>query len=142
MSSVKAQAAVIRDLEELTEADDRNPDMQQELAKERQGLNMSLGDIKTLKARQQELTALRQEVTQQLNAAFTRGKDAAITYRSAVRAKVGPRSERLVHYKIAPLRRRPRKQQVIVVTKSPGGEASGNKPDAVASPSDKPAVQL
>ena len=133
MPSARGQDSMIRDIEGLIEADERNPETQQELAKERQGLVTSMSDIKTLKARQQELTALRQEVTQQLTAAFLRGRDAAISYRSAVRAKFGPRNERLVHYKIAPLRKRSRKQKVVFV-KEPGGEASGTKPDAVASP--------
>jgi hypothetical protein len=124
MPSARAQDSVIRDIEGLIDADDRNPETQQELAKERQGLVTSLSDIKPLKARQQELTAMRQEVTQQLNSAFQRGKDAAIAYRSAVRAKVGPRNERLVQYKIAPLRKRSRKQKVVFVKES-GGEASG-----------------
>ncbi len=137
MPSARGQDNIIRDIEGLVEADDRNPETKQELAKERQGLENSLSEIKPLKARQQELTALRQEVTQQLNSAFLRGKDAAISYRSAVRAKFGPRNERLVHYKIAPLRKRSRKQKVVFV-KDPGGEASGIKPDAVASPPAKP----
>jgi hypothetical protein len=138
MPSARAQDSVIRDIEGLIDADDRNPETQQELVKERQGLVNSLSDIKPLKARQQELTAMRQEVTQQLNAAFQRGKDAAIAYRSAVRAKVGPRNERLVQYKIAPLRKRTRKQKVVFV-KETGGEVSGAKPDAVASPPAKTA---
>ena len=137
MPSARAQDSIIRDIEGLIEADDRNPETQPELTRERQGLVTSLSDIKPLKARQQELTALRQEVTQQLNAAFLRGRDAAISYRSAVRAKFGPRNERLVHYKIAPLRKRSRKLKVVFVT-DPGGEASGTKPDAVASPPAKP----
>ena len=138
MPSARAQDSIIRDIEGLAEADDRNPETQQELAKERQGLDTSLVEIKNLKGRQQELTALRQETTQQLDAAFLRGRDAAISYRSAVRAKVGPRNERLVHYKIAPLRKRSRKTKVVFVSKDSGGEASGTKPDAVASPPAKP----
>lgn len=137
MPSARAQDSIIRDIEGLIEADDRNPETKQELAKERQVLETSLLEVKSLKARQQELTALRQEVTQQLNAAFQRGRDAAISYRSVTRAKVGPRNERLVHYKIAPLRKRSRKQKVVFV-KDPGGEASGTKPDAVTSPPAKP----
>ena len=133
MPSARAQDSIIRDIEGLIEADDRNPETQQELARERQGLVTSMSDIKTLKARQQELGALRQEVTQQLKTAFERGRDAAISYRSAVRAKFGPRNERLVHYKIAPLRKRSRRQKVVFV-KDPGGEASGTRPDALASP--------
>ena len=70
MPSARAQDSIIRDIEGLIEADERNPETRQELAKERQGLVTSVSDIKTLKARQQELNALRQEVTQQLNAAF------------------------------------------------------------------------
>src|SRR6185295_4336997 len=97
-----------------------------------------LVEIKNLKGRQQELTALRQESTQQLNAAFLRVRDATISYRSAVRAKFGPRTERLVHYKIAPLRKRSHKTKVVFVSKDSGGDASGTKPDAVASPPAKP----
>jgi seryl-tRNA synthetase len=137
MPSARAQDSIIRDIEGLIEADDRNPETQQEVAKERQGLVSSVSEIKTLKGRQQELTAQRQEVTQQLGSAFQRGKDAAISYRSAVRAKIGPRNERLVQYKIAPLRKRSRKTKVVFV-KETGGEASGTKPDAVASPPAKP----
>jgi hypothetical protein len=140
MPSARAQESIIRDIEELVDADERNPETKQELAKEREVLDSSLLEIKPLKARQQELTALRQETTQQLNSAFLRGRDAAISYRSAVRAKVGPRNERLVHYKIAPLRKRSRKPKVVFVTKEPDGEVSGTKPGAAASPPAKPVV--
>lgn len=135
MANARAQADIIQDIEGLVEADQRSPETQQELARERQGLVESLGEIKTLKARQQELTALRQEATQLLNAAFRRGKDATIIYRSAAKAKFGPRNERLVHFKVAPLRKRPRRALVV---KPPDGGASGTLPDANASPSAKP----
>jgi len=79
---------------------------------ERQTLAQLLGDVQELKARQEELKALRQEVTQQLLDAIVRGKEVAIQIRSVLRGKVGAYSERLVHYNIAPIRRRPRKKPV------------------------------
>lgn len=124
MSSINSFADVVRDWEGLLEAVQRNPELQIPLEAERQILVQSLEEIQAIKARQDELGALRQEVTQQLKAAVTRGKEAAIRVRSVVRGKIGPKNERLVHFKVAPIRKRPRKP----VVKPPDGEtpAPGN----------------
>jgi uncharacterized protein YoxC len=108
MSTAKSQNDVIRENEGLLEAADRSPELQQDLQKESQSVQESLGVVKTLKARQEELTAQRQEVTQQLTAAMGRLKEAGMQFRALVRAKLGLRNERLVHFKVAPLRKRTR----------------------------------
>jgi hypothetical protein len=77
---------------------------------ERQSVAQLLAEVRFLKARQDELTALRQQVTQQLKSAVARGKEAAMQLRAAAKAKFGPRNERLVHFKVAPLRRRVRRR--------------------------------
>jgi len=138
MPSARTQDTIIREAEGLLDATERSPDIQPEVEKERKVLSDSLGDVKSIKARQQELTAQRQDVTQQLNVAMARLKDAALVFRAVVKGKIGPRSERLVHFKVAPLRKRSRKR--IVPEKPPDGEVAGTKPGASASPSAKPVV--
>lgn len=134
-SRVTTQDAVIRDAEGLIEAADRSPEREQ-IEAEYQNLASSMLNIKTLKARQEELTALRQETTQLLKAGMVSLKESAIRFRAAVKAKLGPRNERLVHFKVAPLRKRTRKP--IVVVKPKDGEAMDSLPDAPASPPAKP----
>jgi hypothetical protein len=117
----------------VLDAAEKNPDLQPIIETERQALSQVLAEVQGLKGRQMELGALRQEVTQQLRAALARGKELVIRIRSVVRGKVGPRNERLVHWRVAPLRRRPRKVK-------PDGEAPGTSAGASASPSTKPVV--
>ncbi len=94
-----------------------SPDLQSVLDTERLTLVQWLETVHALKARQDELRGLRQEVTQQLHAALTQGKEVAIRVRSMIRAKIGPKNERLVQFKVAPIRKRPRKP-----VKPPDGE--------------------
>ena len=136
MPSARTQDTAIREAEGLLDAAERSPDIQPEIDKERKVLSESLTEVKTLKARQQELTAQRQDVTQQLNVAMARLRDAALVFRSVVKGKIGPRSERLVHFKVSPLRKRSRKR--IVPEKPPDGEVAGTSPGASASPPAKP----
>ena len=137
MPGSNAYDVVVGKLGGLLEALERNPEVQPSVEVERQVLTESLTEIQGHKARQEELTALRQETTQQLNAAMARGKDAALVIRSVIRGKIGPRNERLVHFKVAPLRKRTRKAQQ---EKGPDGKAPGTDPGAADSPSVKPAV--
>jgi len=136
MPSARTQDTIIREAEGLLDATERSPDIQPEVEKERKVLSDSLTQVKSLKARQQELTAQRQDVTQQLNVAMARLRDAVLVFRSIVKGKIGPRSERLVHFKVTPLRKRSRKR--IVPEKPPDGEVAGTKPGASASPPAKP----
>jgi hypothetical protein len=48
-------------------------------------------------------------VTQDLKAAVRRVKDLVLHLKTAVRSDIGPRSEKLVEFNMAPLRQRPRK---------------------------------
>ncbi|HYO16829.1 MAG TPA: hypothetical protein VE685_26830 [Thermoanaerobaculia bacterium] len=75
----------------------------------RAALEVIVGEAKALKDRQDSYIAARQEVTQQLREAMVRGREAARCLRSAVRAILGTQNERLVQFKVAPLRKRPRK---------------------------------
>jgi hypothetical protein len=133
MASINSYADILADWDGLLEAIQRNPELQPSVETERQALVQSIAEVQGLKARQEELIALRQEVTQQLNGAVARGKETAIRVRSVVRGKIGPKSERLVHFRVAPLRKRPRKPQAGV--KPPDGETPEIKSDTSASPS-------
>jgi hypothetical protein len=100
---------ITNDWEGLLEAGERSPDLQPIIETERRDLGLALAEAQSLKARQRELRAQRQEVTQQLGAVLARGKEIAMRFRSLVKGKVGPRSERLVHFRVAPLRKRSRR---------------------------------
>ena len=132
MPEINSFPDVTEDWVGVLDAAEKNPDLQPLIETERQSLTQLLAEVQSLKGRQVELTALRQEVTQQLRAALARGKELVIRIRSVVRGKVGPRNERLVHWRVAPLRRRPRRPGV-----KPDGEAPAS---AAASPSTKPVV--
>ena len=109
MGSPTSQADIIVDAEGLLEAIERNPELQPSIEAETQELEKALGEVQGLKARQQEHTALRQETTQQLLKALERLSEATMRVRAVVKGKLGPRNERLVHFNVAPLRRRVRK---------------------------------
>ena len=136
MPNINSQPLLIRHLEGLVDAAERSPEVKEQIEPEFKTLEASLLNLRTLKGRQEELTALRQEVTQQLTAAMVHAKESGIRFRAAVKAKLGPRNERLVHFKVAPLRKRTRKP--ILVVKPKDGEASDSLPGAPASPPAKP----
>jgi hypothetical protein len=130
MSNAKSQNDVIRENEGLLEAADRSPDIQPVIQNERQTVQESLGEAKSLKARQEELTAQRQEITQKLTAAMVRLKEAGMQFRALVRAKLGLRNERLVHFKVAPLRKRSRGKGGVVEKPVNGKPAETDSPSA------------
>jgi hypothetical protein len=132
MAIASSQNDVIRLNEGLLEAVDRNPELQQDVQEERQEVEVSLTDVKTLKAQQDDLTAKRQEITQKLTAALVRLREAGMQLRALVRAKLGLRNERLVQFSVAPLRKRSR-GRVVLVEKPVNG-----KPAETDSPSAKP----
>ena len=129
MPNPKSQADILQDMAGLLEASERTPEIRPLIEPELQALTLSYGKIKTLKAQQEELTARRQEVTQQLGAAIAEGKENVVIFRSVVRGKLGPRNERLVHFKVPPLRKRSRKRQVVekvVLVEAAGSSLDGN----------------
>ena len=65
--------------------------------------------LKILAADQRELQARRQAVTQQLRITRKRGADLVVQIRSAIRGRLGHRSEMLSRYRIRPTRHRTRR---------------------------------
>ena len=132
MPQINSYPDVTDDWLGLLDASNKSPDIQPLIETDRQALTQVLSEVQVLRGRQTELTALRSDVTKQLREAVARGKELAIKIRSMVRGKIGPRSELLGLWRVAPLRKRTRKVSV-----KPDGEAPAS---ASASPSTKPVV--
>jgi len=135
MSSINSHADVVTDLRELGEAVDRSPEVKDEVEKERQAVAASLTEIESLKSRQIELTGLKQQTTQQLKSAVVRGKEAAQQLRAIMKAKFGLKSERLVQFKVAPVR--PRSRRPLLEKKPADREVAGSQP---STPPSKPST--
>lgn len=96
--------------------------------------------LKLLADEQRELQGRRQAVTQQLRITRKKGADLVVQIRSAIRGRLGHRSEGLVRYRIRPIRRRTRrKEEEVGVSVFPRPEllaAIGLTPDASPAPTD------
>ncbi len=136
MPSNNSYPKLINDWEELLEAANRETELQPATEQERQALVQSLAEVQELRQRQLEMKASRQEATRQLREAVKKGKDHAIQLRSVLKGKIGPRSERLTRFKMAPLR--PRRKKPGEEEEKPNGETPGTTSGASGSPSDKP----
>jgi hypothetical protein len=110
MPSPTSQADIVRDVEGLLEAIERTPEVQPSIVGETQELEQTLEEVQGLKAQQEELAARRQESTQKLLKALGRARETAMRVRAVVKGKLGPHNERLVHFRVAPIRRRARKR--------------------------------
>jgi hypothetical protein len=65
--------------------------------------------VQEMRARQSSLTAARQETTQMLKKLLLDGRELASRLRLVVKSNLGPKSERLVQFRIAPQRKPIRK---------------------------------
>lgn len=128
MPEINSQADISQDWTGLLDATEKNPELRQATEVEYQALKRLHTDMQSLMVQQLDLKAQRQEVTQKLREVITQGRDVAMRIRSVAKGKLGPRSERLVHFSVAPLRRRGGRKPVVV--KPPDGETPGTGPDA------------
>lgn len=108
-----AFADLVREWEALLAAVDDNQDTLAGAAEHRARLQGHLDEIKELKARQAGARALQQVCTKRLAELAAEGQVAAIQLRGAVRSFIDPRSEGLVQFGIAPLRRRGRRSYLL-----------------------------
>ena len=122
---VSSQADMGQHWTGLLDATEKNPELQQLVEMDYQALKQLLVDMQSLKAQQADLGAQRQEVTQKLKEVLAQGNEIAMRLRAMARAKLGLRSERLVHFSVAPLRRRGARKRVV----KPDGETPGVGPD-------------
>jgi hypothetical protein len=132
-------AVLLNDWQQTLAAVDRTPEVQPSVETERQALIQSVAEVESLLRRQQELIALKQRATQELQAARERGKEWDIKLRSMVRGKLGHKNELLVQFKVAP-KRKPKSKPEEEETEKPNGENQETAKATPASPSDKPAA--
>lgn len=71
-----------------------------------ENLTTSLGTLKTLKTRQEQMEGSRQETTQLLQQAAEQVREAIRRLRGFVKAQIGTKSERLPQFGVAPIRSR------------------------------------
>jgi hypothetical protein len=110
MPEIKSYADLIRDWVKLLAACRDNAAILGSIEPLRLALEDLLTRNQEAKSRQDALTAQRQAATQELEALKEEGREAARRLRGAVKSLVGSRSELLVHFNVAPLRKRgPRK---------------------------------
>jgi hypothetical protein len=125
MPSKNSYPVLITNFEGLVEATNRTPDVQPSMEPERQALTQTLAEIQSLRARQAELKAQKQLVSQQLKAAIERAKEQSIQVKSIAKGKLGPKNELLVHFKVRPQRKRKRKP--AEEPEEPSGEKPGTE---------------
>ncbi len=109
MKSIRSFADVVRDWEQLLEAVNDNSDLlAQAAAPQRAALESTLAALRAKKAHQESCTASRQQATQDLTALLDEGQETARRLRGVVKSVLGTKSERLVQFRVAPLRSRRR----------------------------------
>lgn len=104
-------AATVLDLEELHAAIVRNPGLVPGAEALREPLELAIANVRSLSIARNTLIADKQRLTQELKAAVTAAETLAIDIRAIIRGQVGSRSEKLVEFGVAPLRRRTRKSK-------------------------------
>jgi len=110
MATATSFADVILDWERLLAAHEDNSGILGSAEPQRAALEGLLAEARELKARQDSFTAAKQQATDDLGVAVADGREVARRYRSAVKAVLGTRSQRLVQFGIEPLpERKPRR---------------------------------
>ena len=140
MATNNSYAVLLNDWQQTLAAVDKTPDLQPSVEAERQALVQSVAEVQALLHRQQELIALKQRATQELQEARKRGQEVDIKLRSVVRGKLGHKNELLVQIKVAPKRRPKRKPEEEPSGEKPGTGPGGADPGTSVTPPDKPAV--
>ena len=111
MAIASSYADIIKDWEALELAmQDNAASLPADMESRRVAFVAQVAKVKELKARQDSLTAARQETTQQLNKMILEGVEMARGLRAQAKASLGAKNERLVQFGVAPLRKKaPRK---------------------------------
>lgn len=122
MPDLRTFAHIIRDWQRVLQAFLDNAALLVPAESRRAALSDLLTRALDLKARQDSHTAIRQQITQELDAVLEEGREQARQIRGMAKAILGSRNERLVQFDVAPLRRRSRKAkapEVIVSKEAP-----------------------
>lgn len=99
-------ADIFRDWEALLEAANDNEEVRSGASVQREALEALLVRTRALRAHQLSCAATRQQATQDLREMIAQGQELARRLRGVARALLGTKNERLVQFRIAPLRSR------------------------------------
>jgi hypothetical protein len=106
-------ADMVRQWEKLLAAVQEKAESLPSVEIHRTAMELVFGEVKDVKARQDSLQAARQAATQELDALLTKAGEASMRLRGVVKADIGPKSEQLVHFGVAPLRKRSRRATAV-----------------------------
>jgi hypothetical protein len=127
MPNLNSYADQSRDWDRLLQAFIDNAEVLAPAEPQRAALEKTLTALRDLKARQDSHTAVRQQMTQDLTTLTQEGREQARRLRGMVKGLLGTKNERLVQFKVAPLRNRPRKS---VTKPAPAPTKAGEPADA------------
>ena len=119
MSAAQAFAREMDDWEALRLAVHDNASTLPDVQRAQVAFEDIMVKVQEMRARQSSLTAARQETTQMLKKLRVDGRELASRLRLVVTSNLGPKNERLVQFRIAPLRKRPRKAKTAPETTPP-----------------------
>jgi hypothetical protein len=128
MPDKASYAETTKDWESVLTASRNNGDVLPNIEQFVTVLSDLLTEARHLKNVQEQADGTRQETTQKINETLVKGREAARRLRSAVRAHLGSKSERLPQFGIAPIRRRARKTVIVVPPPEPGKEPTAPTP--------------
>lgn len=123
------------DLKKLESALDEHIGLFGDIGTEIQQFIDGIRRLEVLKARQDSQTAARQRTTQELKQELDVVRELAMRLRAAAKLRLGPRSELLVQFGVAPLRQRKRRVKEVPLPPPPPVEAAAEavkKPEAEA----------
>ncbi len=129
MSIETSYPGTVDDWDGLLTSARNNADKLPDISRHTTALELVLGQTKAMKALQQSHTAARQEATQELKKLLAQGRELAIRVRSVVKGEIGPTNERLVQFKVKPIRKRPRKtEEKPPEVTTPAAPPAGSQP--------------
>jgi hypothetical protein len=104
-----SQADLFLDIENLLTSCEQNASLLPEVAPFRDPLQLTLGEMKSLKALQENLEGNRKATTQRLTVLIQQAQEQARNLRDYIRARLGSKNEHLTQFGRAPIRKRTRK---------------------------------
>lgn len=127
-------ADVLRDWELLLEAANDNAEPLAAAQPIREALATTLVEARALKARQDSFSANRQQTTQELRELIDRGREEARRLRGLAKGLLGTKTERLVQFRVMPVRRTSRRRASSTPKKKValGDEAAPSRSDSSA----------
>jgi hypothetical protein len=121
MPNINSFADLVQDQEKLLRAFQDNAATLSPAEAQRDTVAGNLKALQELKARQDSFAAQRQQATQELVTLMKQAREDASRLRALVKGLLGTKNERLVQFKVAPVRSRPR-TTVVVVKAAPAVE--------------------